>query len=50
MKTQLILNSEAATIDEAYELAPWAAEIIEIEGGYKAFESITDLHTWQAQA
>ena len=34
----------------AERLAPWAAEIIEVDGGYMAFESSRDAATWQAQA
>lgn len=46
MRTQFI---QVETIAEAREAAPWAAEIVEVEGGYMAFESIADYNTWQAQ-
>lgn len=36
--------------DAAERLAPWAAELIPCEGGYQAFESVTDATTWQRQA
>lgn len=37
------------TAQQAQEYAPWAAEIIEVEGGFKAFESSDDAETWQNQ-
>lgn len=46
MRTQFI---QCDTIEEAREEAPWAAEIVEVEGGYRAFESVDDYHTWQNQ-
>lgn len=58
MRTQFILTSDtpyadgqdsADTIAQAKEIAPWAAEIVEVEGGYLAFESVTDFETWQRQ-
>ena len=49
MKTQFISNDEAQTIDQAYTIAPWACEIIQVEGGYKAFESATDAEIWKNQ-
>lgn len=46
MGTQFI---PCSTIEEAKHEAPWAAEIVEVEGGYMAFESVTDYQTCQAQ-
>jgi len=37
------------TLAEAQDAAPWAAEIIEVEGGFRAFESVDDYHTWANQ-
>lgn len=31
------------------KLCPWAAITIKVEGGYMAFESVTDGRTWQRQ-
>jgi hypothetical protein len=28
---------------------PWAAIIVKVEGGYQAFESMTDYCTWKSQ-
>lgn len=39
----------AADLAGAEELAPWAAEIIEVEGGWVAFESVADAETWAKQ-
>lgn len=36
----------AKTIAGAWIIAPWAAEIVEVEGGFLAFESATDYETW----
>jgi len=38
---------EKLSRDEAYDLCPWAAKIIAIEGGWMAFESIRDIHRWE---
>lgn len=59
--TKATTTSEIARADERGEnhatdlagaeaLAPWAAEIIEVEGGWVAFESVTDAETFSAQA
>ena len=37
---------EVSTIEAAYTACPWAAEIVEVEGGFQAFESMTDYSTW----
>lgn len=29
--------------------APWASVAVEVEGGYMAFESVTDYETWNNQ-
>lgn len=39
----------AADLAGAEELAPWAAEIIEVEGGWMAFESVADAEMWARQ-
>jgi len=33
----------------ALRRAPWACKIVKVEGGYMAFESITDYDTWMRQ-
>ncbi len=35
--------------EAAEKLAPWAAEVIEVDGGYMAFESVEDAKTWESQ-
>lgn len=40
---------EVETQEEAEDLCPWAAEIIEADGGYWCFESVTDAEIWKAQ-
>lgn len=40
---------QVETLAEAETAAPWAAEIVEVEGGFMAFESVTDAQTWKAQ-
>ena len=46
MRTEFL---EVETIEQAEQLAPWAAKIVEVDGGYMAFESITDYETWVGQ-
>ena len=37
------------TFAEAEAVAPWAAVLIAVEGGFMAFESVTDADTWEAR-
>lgn len=46
MKQQFV---EAKSRKEAEKKAPWAAKIIKVEGGYRAFESLADYKTWKKQ-
>lgn len=49
---QTFINStetDVQTLDQAYAYAPWAAEVIEVNGGFMAFESADDAETWQNQ-
>jgi len=46
MKTQLISAKSPAA---ARKLAPWAAKVAKVEGGYMAFESAADYRTWKNQ-
>ncbi|WP_157131227.1 hypothetical protein [Burkholderia pseudomallei] len=46
MRTEFI---QCETIEQAREAAPWAAEIIEVEGGFRAFESVEDARIWREQ-
>jgi hypothetical protein len=50
MRQVFIPDTDAETIEQAREVAPWAAEIIECDGGWQAFESPDDAETWQAQS
>lgn len=43
------VRTPAISRDLATEAAPWAAEIIPVEGGYRAFESVADADTWRGQ-
>jgi hypothetical protein len=40
---------ECETREEAEEECPWAAEIIEAEGGFWSFESVGDADIWREQ-
>jgi hypothetical protein len=46
MRTQFC---EVETKEEAEEMCPWACEIIEVEGGWKCFESADEAATWENQ-
>jgi len=39
MRTEFL---EVGTIEAAQAAAPWAAEIVEVDGGFMAFESMAD--------
>lgn len=49
MRSLFIDLDEAPTRADAEALAPWACAIIEVEGGWHAFESATDAETWEGQ-
>jgi hypothetical protein len=34
---------------DAQKLAPWAAKIVKVDGGYMAFESMADYQAWKRQ-
>ena len=40
---------EGATPEQAEQLAPWAAEIVEADGGCWAFESVDEAAEWHKQ-
>ncbi len=40
---------EAKSAKQARLMAPWAAVVAKVEGGYMAFESVADYATWRAQ-
>lgn len=33
----------------AFEVCPWASEVVAVEGGYLCFEDMKDYSTWKAQ-
>ena len=40
---------ECKTRKTAIRRAPWAAKIVKVEGGYMAFEYVTDYEVWKNQ-
>ena len=46
MRTAIV---EAANESEAYDLCPWAAVVVEVEGGWICFESVEDHRIWSMQ-
>ena len=46
MQQAFIPHDAAPTLADAEGQAPWAAVIVEAEGGWQAFESCTDYDTW----
>jgi hypothetical protein len=40
---------EVETVEEAAEECPWAAEIVEAEGGFWCFESVEDAEIWKEE-
>lgn len=46
------MRKELIKADSRYaakKLAPWAAVIAKVEGGFLAFESVTDYDVWKRQ-
>lgn len=46
MRTEFLQVNTAA---KARQLAPWAAKIVKVDGGFMAFESVIDYQRWRAQ-
>ena len=46
MRVQFI---DATSRQRALKVAPWAARIVKVEGGYIAFESVDSYSTWLGQ-
>ena len=44
MRTQVLYNT---TLEQAKDLAPWAAIVAKGGGGYIAFESVEDYEAWR---
>ena len=44
---KIIINALSAK--QARRLAPWAAKVSKVEGGYMAFDSIPEYQTWRKQ-
>ena len=44
-----IESINALTAKQARLLAPWAAKVAKVDGGYLAFESVADYQTWRKQ-
>jgi|DEB0MinimDraft_4_1074332.scaffolds.fasta_scaffold129381_2 hypothetical protein len=40
---------ECASRKTAHRRAPWAAKITKVEGGFMAFEYVSDFHVWKGQ-
>lgn len=40
---------EVTTRKQATALAPWACKIVKVDGGYYAFERISDFERWNNQ-
>ncbi len=46
MKT---ITVTAKSASEARKLAPWAAKVTKVEGGYRCFASVADYQAWRRQ-
>jgi hypothetical protein len=49
MRRESLSFEEAPTRKDAARLCPWAARIIEVDGGWMCFESVDDFKTWSRQ-
>ena len=44
-----VLLDGCKTAKEAKQKASWAAKVVKVEGGYMAFEFVTDYNVWKNQ-
>ena len=49
MRTYLYTFKECPTREDVEKAAPWAAEIVEVDGGWAAFESVDEYNMWMRQ-
>lgn len=49
LKAGWTLEEVELTEEVSGQIAPWAAKIVEVEGGFMAFESMSDYETWANQ-
>ncbi len=49
MRSEFIPADQAATREDVLNVAPWAARIVPADGGWWAFESVTDFEQWTSQ-
>ena len=47
MKNEFLEGCKSAR--DARKLAPWAVEVVKVDGGYRAFESVVDAAVWRVQ-
>lgn len=47
MRAEFLAGCKSA--QEARKLAPWASKVARVEGGYMAWESLSDYETWRKQ-
>ena len=50
MRIEFIDLDDAPTREAAEDLAPWACEIIEVDGGWTAFEAAADADIFASQS
>lgn len=43
-------ETDYETIEAVRDAYPGAAVVVEVEGGWKVFEFVTDYETWEAQS
>jgi hypothetical protein len=49
MRTEFMPSTEVATEEAAWIRCPWAAVILIVDGGWRAWESEADAETWLNQ-
>jgi hypothetical protein len=49
MRQEFVSENDAKTEKDVLEICPWACEVVEVEGGWRAFESADDAATWNNQ-
>lgn len=47
--SKFVSQQDYANIDAVRDACPGAAEIVEVEGGWMVFDTVTDAETWRNQ-
>lgn len=49
MRNEFVRTEDCESEEQVLERCPWAAVVVQVDGGWRCFESIDDARTWKNQ-